>query len=159
MINKKLVKKIVDHTLHPEKKQFIDNQIMHPDREWSIGLLIGFFVCVSGVIWSLYIFDFYKTIEVENVEVDASPVVYRASVVDEALKDFADRENIYNGLLTKSQLKVPSSEEGSTHPATSTTEADPALEITDTELQTESGAPNSSNLSASSSSVGDERGF
>lgn len=107
MINKKLAKKIAEHALSPERKQFIDNHIMHPEREWSIGLLIGISICVFGAVWALYTFDFYKNIKVENSVTDASTVVYRASVVGEVLKDFESRNNAYNHLLTELKKQTP----------------------------------------------------
>ena len=154
MTNKKLVKKIVGHTLHPERKKFMDNHIMHPDREWSIGLLIGLLICVSGVVWGLYTFGFYKTIEVESVDVEASVVVYRASLVDEALKDFTEREKIYSNLLAKSQPAVSALEYDNVQATTgtSTIEAGHSSETVDVESRTELEIPINSDLATSSPS-------
>lgn len=155
MINKNLIKKIADHILHPEKKQFIDNHIMHPEREWSIGLLIGIGIFVAGVVWGIYAFDFYKNIEVENVETEASTVVYRASVIDEALREFVERERIYNDLLAKSR-PVFSLEENSVQATTSTStvETGRSPEMIPAEPQTDPETVSDSNLATSSTSVG-----
>lgn len=129
MINKKLVKNIVDHTLHPEKKQFIDNQIMHPEREWSFGFLIALFICISGIVWGLHTFNYYKNIKVEGLDVDSSVVVYRSGVVEGALKDFTDRENKFSELANKSRPVIVISEEIKPQATTSTTTEEVIEEI------------------------------
>lgn len=134
MIDKNLIKKMVDHTLRPEKKQFIDNNIMHPEREWLIGILVGVVIFVSGLVWGLHTYNFYRNIEIVTYESEA--VVYRASLVEETLRDFAKREEIYNELLTKNKtVEAVVFEEDviQATSSTSTTEIERSMEMIESE--------------------------
>lgn len=104
MIEKKLIKKMVEHIFHPHKKEFVDNNLMHPEREWSIGLLIGMVLVLMGGWWSVYSYMQYNEVSIENVDsVAPDSFVYRASVVEEVLKNFSERKKNYDSLLPKSE--------------------------------------------------------
>lgn len=106
MIDNKLVQKMVKHTLNPERKKFVDNNIMHPEREWVLGILVGLLVCFLGGWWSVVSYGVYSNVSVQDKE-DLVPVVYRAGMVDEVTKDFIERENVHNKILDKLKGQVP----------------------------------------------------
>lgn len=79
-----------------------DPQLMHPDREWAIGLLIAVVLFTAGVVWSSQIYLQYRDSSanpvapvVENVQ------VYRESLVNTALSDFSNRQSAHETFLKK----------------------------------------------------------
>ena len=106
MIENKLVQKMVKHALNPKRKQLVDNSIMHPEREWFLGITIGISICVLGAWWSVTSYMTYNKVSVQNKESE-SPVVYRASMVKEVVSDFSNREVAYNDLLLELKQQKP----------------------------------------------------
>jgi hypothetical protein len=98
MIEKNLIKKIVDHARHPGRKVFIDNNIMHPERDWVIGLFAGLIICGAGAWWSAYYYLMYSNVNVSSSNEVSNPVIYRGSIAKEAISDFSSREKTYNDL-------------------------------------------------------------
>jgi len=97
MIEKKLVKKIVDNILHKEDRGF-DRSIMHPKREWFIGLFVGLIMLIIGGWWNVSTYMQYREVSVGSDEVMAGVVVYRESLVKAALSDFSERTEKYESL-------------------------------------------------------------
>ncbi len=106
MIENKLVQKMVKHVLNPEKKKFIDKNIMHPEREWFLGLLVGILICTLGAWWSMTSYMTYSHVSIQDKESE-SPVVYRANMVKEVTVDFSERETVYNNLLGELKKETP----------------------------------------------------
>ena len=106
MIENKLVQKMVKHVLNPKRKQLVDNSIMHPEREWFLGITIGILICGLGAWWSVTSYMTYSKVNVQNKESE-SPVVYRASMVKEVVTDFSNREVAYNNLLLELKQQKP----------------------------------------------------
>ncbi len=104
MIEKKLIKNMVDHIFHPHKKNFIDNNLMHPERDWSIGLTIWAVLVLVGGWWSVHSYLQYSSISLENTEaLTQESFIYRGSLIDVALNNYAERKKIYDDLLNKSE--------------------------------------------------------
>lgn len=104
MIDKNIVKNIANHIFHPHKKEFIDNNLMHPEREWSIGLMFGMVLVLAGGLWSVNSYLLYNEVSIENADSSTPDLfVYRASVVGEVLNNFSERKKIYDSLLPKSE--------------------------------------------------------
>ncbi len=73
--------------------QLRDQQLMHPEREWVIGLLITILLFVGAASISAYTYFSNQTIDVETVSDSAADTVYRESLVEEVLQSIKDREN------------------------------------------------------------------
>lgn len=135
MIENKLVQKMVRHVLNPKRKQLIDNSIMHPEREWFLGITIGILICALGAWWSVTSYITYSNVSVQDKESEA-PVVYRASMVKEVVSDFSNREVTYNNLLL--ELKNQNSDTLTVTPiATSSVESIDLSEEVTTSTSTE----------------------
>jgi hypothetical protein len=101
MIDKKIAHNIVRDIL--KRKQGISNhQIMHPEREWFLGLTAALiFLCLSTV-WSVSLYRQYSSMNQNSSSSDtATDVVYRANAVDDALAEFAKRKQAYSDLKNK----------------------------------------------------------
>lgn len=87
--------------LHPE--QGIQNpQIMHPGRDWSIGLLIMLAVVSACVTWSANMYFSYRDISISNEFTDdTATTVYRETLVQSVLSTMQARAEEYTSLVTE----------------------------------------------------------
>jgi hypothetical protein len=124
---KKIVTRLRRHGGGPTKPK-----IMHPGRDWWIGIFIALVLFIGASAWSANTYLSYRhlTVNAETTEA-VQPMVYRASMVASALELFADRdvlhiafqEGIKSGKwLTKSLAAEDIEESGSTSTATSSAE-------------------------------------
>ena len=75
-------------------------QIMHPEREWLIGLFVAVVFFGTSAAWSAHMNIKYKNISVTgNNDVESDVVVYRESLVNSALQKFSSRQEIHESLL------------------------------------------------------------
>ncbi len=96
MIHKKQIAQIAKNILRSQKG-VRNHQLMHPSREWFIGLGIATKIFVITLVWSAYTYMQHTN---ENITLEApaeeQPVVYRESLVNSALELFSVREQQYN---------------------------------------------------------------
>ena len=86
-----IAKKILKH-----QKGLREHQIIHPGREWAIGILLALFSLVLIVGWNVYSYDRYSSDEITNIVPDTQEVVvYREQMVAEALAIFSERSNTF----------------------------------------------------------------
>lgn len=76
-----------------------NHEIMHPAREWFVGLLIGFIIFASSGAWSAYVYLKYKNINDEGEGPAFDLVVYRENQVKDALEYFVKKQELYNEIL------------------------------------------------------------
>lgn len=103
MIEKKLSHSIVKDILR-RKKGLANHQIMHPEREWFLGLAMAFlFLCLS-TIWSISLYREYSALSQKtSTDGDYTEVVYRESTVEAALLEFTNRKEAYSEIKTRLQ--------------------------------------------------------
>lgn len=89
-------------SINRHKKGLRDPQIMHPEREWSIGIFMAVFIFISSAAWSLgvYISNRNASANVQTEEQSES-VVYRESMVEEALSRLKERTTTLASLLPR----------------------------------------------------------
>ena len=108
MIENPFVKKIVQGVLRNRKQSLLDRSIMHPSREWFSGLVAGFVVLGLGVAWGVSTYVQFSNISVSSENSEEENVIYRESLVETALTDFAERKKEYEllkqTLLSKQQV-------------------------------------------------------
>ena len=107
MIHKKDILKIAKKVLR-KQKGLRDHQLIHPAREWLIGILLGL-GCFTVIAWgSVATYITYSNVTVTGTtDVEAEKVVYRAELVDAALKVFGEREKNYTELLENRVSVLP----------------------------------------------------
>jgi hypothetical protein len=88
-----------------------DHNIIHPEREWFVGILIALICLIAGIIWSAHLYFTYAG----NVpDLTASPAttnqIYRAGDVVQALEEYRARNEENNALraILEAQPKAPS---------------------------------------------------
>ncbi len=94
------IKKMTRRILHGRREAFFDRSIMHPQREWFIGILVGFLILGSGVFWSVNNLIKFKfdSVTANNDGVEEEKVIYREGLVEAALTDSATRKEAYEKL-------------------------------------------------------------
>lgn len=130
MINKKgfteAAKNILKH-----KKGLSNIKIMHPAREWGIGLLVAVFIFTFSILWSTNTYSQYRDISIiSSGSDDSRVVVYRETLVKDALAKSEERNDIYRNLTSSHELEeqiVDLLEEASTSTSTSTSTSSPEL--------------------------------
>jgi len=99
MINKtiftQMAKKVFRH-----QRGLRDPQIMHPEREWSVGLLIAVVFFVGCAAWSSQVYLKNKNVSADQSALsDKGGAVYREPQVKEALQIASKREEELQTLL------------------------------------------------------------
>jgi hypothetical protein len=122
MPNKKqmtdMVRKIVKHSqgLH-------DHKIMHPKRDWWIGLSFALLIFIASAYGSVYTYWKNKNITADtDVITSDETTVYRESFVKDALSRF-DVRNKEREALMEHFSKVPETPPKAEEPAATSTEA------------------------------------
>jgi hypothetical protein len=115
MINKQKITDLTKKFFHKEKI-LKSPRLMHPKREWLIGLLIAALLFVGTAGWSAYSYIYYRDFTPDNSDLETNEViVYRESLVEEALNQYQQREQTYSDLLDQNvQLEELTTPENST---------------------------------------------
>lgn len=106
-----------------------DQQLMHPEREWAVGLVVSVFLFLLAASVSVYIYYKNQTINVEVAADDTEKTVYRESLVKEALVIINSREEKLRSLnqeLVPTEVDV--TESATTQPQDAVSAASTTLE-------------------------------
>ena len=99
MINKKEISAIAKRILHTSKG-LKNPRLMHPVREWWIGVVVALLIFLVSASWSVQTYVNNQNTNVEESGLDnTEDVVYRESKVTESLEHFAERERVFDDLL------------------------------------------------------------
>lgn len=90
------------HTLLKKKPVVRDPQLMHPEREWAIGLFVAALIFSVCGLWSIYAYLNNRSASALPVEDTSGQTVYRESVVKEALEIVAQRKETFEALTSES---------------------------------------------------------
>jgi hypothetical protein len=80
-----------------------DPQLMHPEREWVIGLLGALTLLLFSISLGAYIYFKNQTVDVQVNADEAAQVVYRESIVEQVLMMVDDRADTLQSLSAQSQ--------------------------------------------------------
>ena len=99
MISKRDIAKIAKRVLK-RQSGVRDHQIIHPRREWAVGLLGGLILLIVGATWSFFTYRDVSGREVENTDtVEVEQTIYRDELVNAALEKLRERQASYQALL------------------------------------------------------------
>jgi hypothetical protein len=89
------------------KRGLRDPQIMHPGRDWLIGIAFALTIFILSAIWSttVYLKNRNASAQIE-FEQQSEAVIYRESMVTEALGRIQDRADTLDALLGQSRGRV-----------------------------------------------------
>jgi len=110
MITKNDIVKMTHHILR-RSAGVPDHKIMHPERDWVIGLLIATIVFMSGAVYSGNKFVGYLNLIDEEVVADSTVVQYRQSSISAALGEYGERARKFEELRSDKVIIVVEKEE------------------------------------------------
>lgn len=103
MQNKDIFKSLLKK-LERQKKGLSDPRIMHPQREWAIGIVAMIVVFLGSAYWSSQVY--IKNRNVTSTEVLADEVVvYKEGIVTDVLNRFKENNETYRQ-LTQGKVMV-----------------------------------------------------
>ena len=107
MINKKDITEIAKKMMR-KHQGLRDPQIIHPRRDWIIGVFLSLVAFAGIAWWSGVSYLNYSNISViESVELADTSVVYKEGQVNAALELFKEQTDNYNQLLQNRVRYVP----------------------------------------------------
>jgi len=98
MIEKNEMKKMLRKIFHSESGSLVSRQIMHPAREWFVGLFAGLIMLGFGGFWSVNSYLQYNEVSRGSESGPADVAVYKSEVIKEAQADFNERAVKYERL-------------------------------------------------------------
>ena len=106
-----------------------DRRIIHPEREWLIGIGLFIAVVIAGSAYNAYVYNRLTNLQSEVVPAEQSTIRYRESLVMQALDTYRERAEAYTAL----QLSLPELEiiEPEVASSTATTTSASAGEVVD----------------------------
>ena len=113
-------------------KGYPDRRLMHPQREWLIGLILFVTIVLMGGLFAGDIFITYQNIELSEGDSGQSIPIYRDLSVQNSLDLYQVRKKEYD-VLREKNIVIPQSAETST--TSSSSEIDePGIDIIDIEM-------------------------
>ena len=101
MMNKKEITKFAKQIVRAQQG-LKNHQLMHPRREWMVGVLVAVGIFAASAAWSAAKYFEYQNFEQQSVSQPEAPVaVYRETLVIEALTAFEEKAERLNVLLGK----------------------------------------------------------
>ena len=132
MIDKKSIIKMASAIVRHDKG-YPDRRLMHPQREWFIGLVLFAVILIAGSLLAGDIFLTYQNIELSEGDSGQSIPIYRESSVQNSLDLYQARGEEYDALREK-KVMITSPTETSTTTSISAELDEQSMDITDIEL-------------------------
>ena len=105
-MNKKIFKEIAKH-ISRSNRGIKTHRILYPEREWLISLIISLIIFIVICVYGIRTYNEYKQPFVDNDNTEeVQVVVYRESMVNEALSKFSNRFETHTKLLENLVQKV-----------------------------------------------------
>ena len=77
---------------------YSDRRVIHPKREWFIGIGIFVLITAIGAFWNIEEYMYYNTIESRAVGESVKPRAYQGEKVEEALQLFTQKQETFDAL-------------------------------------------------------------
>ena len=118
-----------------KKPALRDPQLMHPDREWAIGLFVAVLIFSVCGLWSIHSYLKNRAATALPIEDSSGKTVYRESVVKEALQKMDERKQTFERLTDTANILPVVIEDAATTTPDTIEEPAPADEpLPDTEV-------------------------
>ncbi len=108
MIETKHITKMVQHIVR-RNRGLSDPQIMHPMREWLVGIVVTMLVGVIGSVSAAFLYHSYDELRGTEIAIVSTSTPYKIKVVDKALAEYRQKRENYNVLLDKKTVSVVAS--------------------------------------------------
>ncbi len=123
MINRNEFTKIAKKILG-SNKQLRTPEIMHPNREWSLGLFVAIMIFCGTAFWSAQTYKAYQNTSVDLSDKNEESAVYRELLVKAALEKFNFRKQEHDLLMGTPRVEIEAEPAVNTENAASSTESE-----------------------------------
>lgn len=118
MIQSSDIKKMVRNVLRRDKG-LQDSRIMHPTREWFIGLVVLCVIVVVGGGYSALSYVNFDTKEYSDADASQGLITYRAAQVEQAIAKYSNKKNEHEQLIGDIPAVIPEPEPATVASSTS----------------------------------------
>lgn len=129
---------MVQSVLRNKKETLVDRHIMHPEREWLLGIVTGVVLVAVVAYASIATYIKYSSVSVTSTEVTEGATVYRTELVAVALSEINSRsqeyENLKASILASDTFSATEITPTNTDTASTTVENTPADVQSDSEV-------------------------
>lgn len=94
MISKNDIIKMAQH-IGRRGNDIKDRTLLHPNREWAIGLLVFLLFTLGGAGYNAYIFNYYASMEEYVTANDLPKVEYKQPLITRVLEDYDARDKAF----------------------------------------------------------------
>lgn len=108
MIETKHITQMVQHIVR-RNRGLSDPQIMHPMREWLIGIVVTGVVGIIGSVAAALLYHSYSELRGTEIAVVATSTPYKVKIVDAALAEYRQKRKSYDALLDKKAAPIVAS--------------------------------------------------
>lgn len=109
MISKKDIIKMARHVTR-RGSNIPDNRLMHPYREWFIGLSGAILIAIVGAGYNATVFSHYNSLEGQIAARSLETVKYQREVAERVLEYYGARAEVFSarkeGLTTPQQIEL-----------------------------------------------------
>jgi len=105
IFSKTEIMKMVRHVYARGNDKF-DNRLLHPSREWGIGLFIFILILLGGSVVGAQSFNQFRQLDTNVGESDATIPRYKESLVNEVLETYQARQANYERLAASAPVLV-----------------------------------------------------
>lgn len=82
--------------LLPRRRLDYRRRVMHPVRDWLIGLLLFAIVVIAGGVYCAQTFVTYRNVNTEGGTIDETIIQYNRMMVEQALEAYTARKEAYD---------------------------------------------------------------
>lgn len=106
MKSRKEIIQIVKH-LGKRERGVPDRRLMHPNREWSLGVIVWIVLVCAGGAYAFLVFEKYSDISVESEMVEVDQLRYKRTDAIAAIELYSAKEIEYQNLVGSNNVPVP----------------------------------------------------
>ena len=109
MISKKDITKVVKNVVRRDRG-VPDRRLMHPRREWSVGLLLWITVVLAGGFYAAVTFNTYTGINVDDEVVEVNQLRYKRAEALDAIEIYEKKKASHDLLLQSRPIEASTPE-------------------------------------------------
>ena len=120
-----------------KRKGSFDRSIMHPEREWFIGLSLVLIILLGSVYWSVVRYNQYSNVTTSETSDGDELLIYKNGLVKSALVDFAKRAEEYEAVKAALGSNIVVSDQVEESPVEVTSDAPEEIIIDENDAEVE----------------------
>ena len=110
MIDQTEVLKIAKHAFK-RGKGVPDRRIIHPRRDWAVGILIFTTILATGSYYSMTVLSTYRDVDTSGGTAAERVPKYQAEQIERTINTYKDKEAAFNSLINQTTVVIEDEEE------------------------------------------------